>query len=154
MTKKSNAHTLIELIVILIILAALAVVAVPKLQFSTLYNKQADIVTRKLITDLRRTRTLAIANAATNQTGFKLQMTGTAPYSGYQIIDDSNGVVVDTQTIGSNINVIPLGLNYFRFGPLGNKTAGGIMILIYTGDRTYRIIFYSATGMMRCQRIK
>lgn len=171
MTKKRNAHTLVELIVIVLILAAAAFIAIPKLQFATLYRKQADTVARKIVTDLRRTRQLAISNAATNTDGFQLKMVGTSPspipvpipalillaapaviplgYTGYEIINLNTGTTIESHTIDSVIRCT--GGRYFSFGPLGNLKAGsGTQLTIAARGKSFVISITSATGMVQC----
>jgi len=150
MARKRQAHTLIELIIIVLIVAALAVVAVPRLQFTALYRKQADSVARKIITDLRRTRTLAISDAANNTDGFALNMTGSAPYSAYEIVNLDTSATVDTLTIDSDISCS--GGSTFRFGPLGNLLAGsGTQLTVSAQGKTFTITIISATGAVKCQ---
>ncbi len=171
MTKKKNAHTLIELILVILILAAVAFIAIPKLQFATVYRKQADTVARKIVTDLRRTRQLAISNAATNTDGFQLKMSGisatpipvpvpalillAAPaavplgYTGYEIINLNTGTTIDSHTIDSVIRCT--GGKYFSFGPLGNLKAGsGTQLTIAARGKSFIISITSATGMIQC----
>jgi len=106
MTGKRTAYSLAEMIVVVMILGALAFIAIPRLNFAALHHKQAHTVAKKIVTDLRRTRMLAISNAATNTTGFRLQMVGSAPYSSYQIVDVNSGAVVpnSSQTIDSPVS--------------------------------------------------
>ncbi|MCJ7729597.1 MAG: hypothetical protein MUO27_06945, partial [Sedimentisphaerales bacterium] len=107
-------------------------------------HKQAHIVAKTIVTDLRRTRTLAISKAATNPTGFTLNITG----SSYQIIDDSNSVTVDSQTIDSHISCG--GGTVFRFGPLGNLRASSTPLTVSAEGRTYTITVISGTGIVEC----
>ncbi len=144
MAGKKTGFSLIELIVIVLIVGALTFIAVPRMNFAALYRKQAHTVAKKIATDLRRTRTLAISNAATNPTGFTLRITG----STYQIIDDSNSVTVDTQTIDSHISCG--GGNEFRFGPLGNLRTAGTPLTVSAEGRTYTITVISGTGIVQC----
>jgi Tfp pilus assembly protein FimT len=144
MEKKRNAHTLIELIVIVMILAALALIAVPRLRIAAIYREQADTVARKIVTDLRRTRQLAISNAATNSTGFTLSRTG----STYQIIDDSNSATVDSHTIAPQISCG--GGTDFSFGPLGNLRASSTPLTVSAEGKTFTISVTPATGMIKC----
>ena len=65
-----------EMIVVVMILGALAFIAIPRLNFAAIHHKQAHTIAKKIVTDLRRTRTLAISNAAVNNVGFQLQMSG------------------------------------------------------------------------------
>jgi len=148
MAKKRKAHTLIELIVILIILAALAVVAIPRLQFSTLYHKQADTVARKIVTDLRRVRQLAISNAATKPRGFALNITN----SNYKIVDVNDGAPIPNGTFSIDSNIITCSPcpTSFPFGPLGNLTGSDSQLTVSTGDKTFTISITPATGMAQC----
>ncbi|MFA5239400.1 MAG: hypothetical protein WC476_06805 [Phycisphaerae bacterium] len=147
MAKKRNAHTLVELVIILIILATLAAVAIPRLQFSTLYRKQADTVARKIVTDLRRARQLAISEAATNPNGFALTITG----STYQIVDLSTGTAIPNGTFPIAPKISCSGGTNFQFGPLGNLKAGSdSQLAVSAEERTYTINITSATGMVQC----
>jgi type II secretory pathway pseudopilin PulG len=152
MARQKTAFTLVEVILVVLFLGIVAVIAIPRISYSGSSRQKADGVARKIITDLRRTRMLAISNAATNTTGFTLKMTGSAPYSGYQIVDDSNGTVVDSQTIDSRVSCICLATTQFGFGPLGNKRTGGPFIRVSAQGRTYTITFTNATGMVRCTK--
>jgi Tfp pilus assembly protein FimT len=144
MTAQRRALTLVEAIVIVMVLGALAFIAVPRLNFAAIYRKQADTVARKIATDLRRTRTLAIANAATNSTGYSLRITGQT----YQIIDDSNSATVDTEAIDAHISCT--GGTDFQFGPLGNLRTGSSPLTVSAEGRTYTITVISATGIVEC----
>ena len=46
MTKKRSAHTLVEMIVIVVILGAMAFVAVPRLQYASVYRNKAKTATK------------------------------------------------------------------------------------------------------------
>jgi Tfp pilus assembly protein PilE len=144
MAGKKTGVSLIELIIIVLIVGALAFITVPRMNFAALYRKQAHTVAKKITTDLRRTRTLAISNAATNPTGFTFRITG----STYQIIDDSNSVTVDTQIIDSHMSCG--GGTEFRFGPLGNLRAADSPLTVSAEGRTYTITVVSGTGIVQC----
>ena len=156
MTRQKTAFTLVEVILVVLFLGIVAVIAIPRLSYSGSSSQKVASLARKIVTDLRRTRMLAISNAATNPTGFTLKMTGSAPYSGYQIIDGSSGTVVYSQTISSGISVTCFGGSEFPFGPLGDKRTGGVisgaMIRISAQGRLYIITFTTATGMVRCTK--
>ena len=144
MAAKRTAYSLAEMIVVVLILGALSFIAIPHLNFAALNHKQAHTVAKKIVTDLRRTRTLAIANAANNTAGFTLNISG----SSYQIIDDSNSATVDSQTIDSHITCG--GGTVFGFGPLGNLRAGAAAITVSSEGKTYTITVISATGIVQC----
>lgn len=138
-----------EVIIVVLIIGAIAFITVPRLNFAAIYRKQAHTVAKKISTDLRRTRNLAIVNAATNSTGFTLRMTGSSPYTGYQIVNDANSAVVETQSLDSHISCS--GGAEFRFGPLGNLRSGsGTTLNVASNGRTYTITLISGTGLVKC----
>ena len=150
MAARRTAFSLIEAIVIVMVLGALAFIAVPRLNFGALYRKQAHVVAKEIVTNLRRTRTLAISNAAANSTGYTLEITG----STCQIIDDANypnGVIVDSYTIDPHISCGSDAV--FSFGPLGNLRDGSSnQLTVSDADetRSYTITVVSATGIVEC----
>ena len=147
--KKRNAHTLVELIIVVVILGAMAFIAVPRLRFAVRNQKQADTVARKIVTDLRRARQLAITDAATNTSGFSLNRSG----STFEIEDlsDSSTVANSTFTVGSKITCS--GGTSFQFGPLGNLKAGSDnQLVISAGGNTFTIDITSATGTIKCTK--
>jgi Tfp pilus assembly protein FimT len=147
MNRKTNAHTLIELIVIIAMLGALAFIAIPRLRFSAIYRKQADTDARKIVTDLRRARQLAISDAATNTSGFALNRTG----SNFQIVNLSNGTTVPNSTFSTNPKVTCSGGTAFQFGPLGNLKAGSdYQLTVSAQGKNFTISITPATGMVQC----
>jgi type II secretory pathway pseudopilin PulG len=146
MTKKRNAHTLVELIIIVVMLAAVAFIAIPRLRFTALYRKQADTVARKIVTDLRRTRQLAISNAATDPNGFALNRTGLT----YQIVD-GNGTPIPNGTFSIDPKITCSDGTIFQFGPLGNlKTGSHSQLAVSADEKTFTISITPATGMIQC----
>jgi type II secretory pathway pseudopilin PulG len=147
MTGQRTAYSLAEMIVVVLIIGALAFIAVPRLNLAALYHKQANMDAKKIVTDLRRTRTMAISNAVTHPGGYVLQVTGSSSYR----IGIINGSIVDTFTIDSTISCIDG--TEFRFGPLGNPLSGGgtrLTVSDKNGDRTYTITITPGTGMVKC----
>lgn len=141
--------TFVELILIVLFLGIFVVIAVPRLRFATLHRKQADTVARKIVTDLRRTRRLAVSDAANNTDGFALNMTGSAPYAAYEIVNLDTSATVDSHTIDSDISCT--GGATFQFGRLGNLLAGSDNQLTVAADgKTFTITIISATGMVKC----
>jgi Tfp pilus assembly protein FimT len=152
MSRQKTAFTLVEVILIVLFLGIVAVIAIPIISYSGSSRQKADGVAKKIVTDIRRTRMLAISNAATNPTGFTLKMTGSVPYSGYQIIDDSNGTVVYSQTIASGISCT--GSDLYPFGPIGNHRRVRIdMLTISAQGRTYTVSVPYATGVVKCTKL-
>jgi prepilin-type N-terminal cleavage/methylation domain-containing protein len=149
MTGQRKGYSLAEMIVVVMIIGALAFIALPRLNFAALHHTQAHTVARTIVTDLRRTRTMAISWAANNTAGFRMQMTGVAPYSGYQIVDVNSGTVADSLSIDSHINCS--GDSQFRFGPLGNLLTGsGSQLTVSAEGRTYTITVIPGTGIVEC----
>lgn len=147
--KKRNAHTLVELIIVVVMLGVMAFIAVPRLRFAVRNQQQADTVARKIVTDMRRARQLAITDAATNTSGFALNRSG----STFDIEDlsDSSTVPNSTFTVASRITCS--GGTSFQFGPLGNLKAGSDnQLVISAGGKTFTIDITSATGIIKCTK--
>ena len=105
----------------------------------------------KIITDLRRTRTLAISNAANNTEGFELYMVGSSPYSGYEIRNIDTSEVVDSHTITPGISCT--GGGTFKFGPFGDLdlSAGSDTSLTVSAEgKTFTISIIATTGTVKC----
>ena len=147
MKNRCRAYTLAELVVILVILGALAFLAVPRLQFATLYRQQADTVARKLVTDLRRTRRLAISDAKDNTEGFSLNRTGLT----YEIVDLSDETTIPNGTFTIDSKVSCSGGTTFQFGPLGNlKPGSDSQLTVSSEEKTFTISITPATGIVQC----
>lgn len=149
MAKKRTAFSLVELVIIVMFLGIIAAIAVPRLNFSATSKQQADTIARKIVTDLRRTRRVAISNAADNTAGFALNMTGSSPYSGYEIENLKTSEMVDSHTIDADISCT--GGATFQFGPLGNlKTGSDTQLTVSASGKTFTITITLATGMVQC----
>ncbi len=152
MAKKIKAFSMVELIIIVAIVAALTFIAVPRLGFTALRRKQAGTVAKKIVTDLRRTRRLAISDAANNTDGFALNMTGGSPYTGYEIVNlKPPSATVDSHTIDSDISCT--GGATFQFGPLGNlKAESDTQLAVSPSGKTFTITItiIEATGTVKC----
>jgi len=149
MTRQKNAFSLVELILVVIFLGILAAISMPRFSFSAVSKQKADCQARKIITDLRRTRALAISDAANNSSGFALNMVGSVPYSGYEIINLDTATAVDSHTINPAVNCT--GGASFGFGPLGNLLSGSDTELsVSAPGKTFTITIISATGMVKC----
>ena len=143
-----RGYSLFELITVVLFIGVLAAVAIPRLKLDAISKQKADCVARRLVTDLRRTRTRAITHAGTQSEGFALRMSGTEPYNGYEIKNWSTGEVIDRQTIDSDVEC--RGPDTYRFGPLGNTMEAYGDITIRSKGRTFTISIVSATGMVKC----
>ena len=151
MAKKIKAFSMVELIIIVVIVAALTFMAVPRLGFTALRRKQAGTVAKKIVTDLRRTRRLAISDAANNTDGFALNMTGSSPYTGYEIEDLSTSTTITNGTFSIDSAVSCTGGANFQFGPLGNlKAESDTQLTVADEGKTFTITIISATGTVKC----
>jgi Tfp pilus assembly protein FimT len=149
MARQKGAFTLVELILIVLFVGILAFIVVPRMNLSAISKQKAETTARKIITDLRRTRRLAISDAANNTAGFALKMTGSSPYTGCEIENLDTAETVDTHTINSTITCT--GGSEFNFGPLGNLLSGSdTQLSVEAPGRTFTITITSATGMIKC----
>lgn len=149
MFRRRTAFTLVELILAVMFVGILAAVAVPRLNFAAVSKQKADAAAMKIVTDLRRARSLGISDAATNAAGFALNMTGPAPYTGYEIENLDTEATVDSHTIDSAISCT--GGSVFRFGPLGNLLTGSdTQLTVSASGKTFTITITTATGMIKC----
>ena len=150
--KKQNAHTLVEMILVVIFVGILAAVALPRINFAIIRKQKADTSARKIVTDLRRIRRLAITDAANNTSGYQINMTGGPPFTGYEIVNlDPPSAVLETHTIDSDVSCTCTGGTLFKFGPLGNLLAGsGTQIDTSAEGRSFTITLIASTGIIKC----
>jgi prepilin-type N-terminal cleavage/methylation domain-containing protein len=146
-----RGHTLVEVITVVSVLSILACVAVPRLNPGVVWGAKADATVRRLVTDLRHTRALAITHAARNPEGFALVMQEADPCRSYGIIDQRDRTTVRT-------GHLPAGVHYtggrrFVFGPLGDlQTGSDTHLRLRTEGKVYRIEIVPATGAVQWHR--
>jgi Tfp pilus assembly protein PilE len=141
--------SLLELVLIAVFLGVFAVIAVPRLNYDVISKHKAGSTARKLVTDLRLTRSLAINDAANNSEGYKLLMFGSAPYSRYRIVNNDTGEIIRTYTIDSKVSCT--GGNIFMFAPLGNLLPpGDNHIMVSAEGKSFTITIIPATGIVKC----
>ena len=144
-----RAYTLTEVIIVSLIVGVMTMVAIPRLNLAAIYKQTADTTAKKIVTDLRRARMMAIADAAGNTSGFELKMLGTSPFASYEINNLDTSAAVDTHTVDSNIDCT--GGSTFQFGPLGNLLGGSdTQLTVGSSGRSFTITITSATGMAKC----
>lgn len=151
MKYQKAAFSFVELIIIVSILGILAFIAVPRFNYALISKQKAETTARKIITDLRFTRRLAISDAANNTKGYELKMVGSIPYHNYEIENVDTKATVASHTIDSDVTISnPTGTR-FIFGPLGNLETGSATNMIVSAEgRTFTITINSATGMIKC----
>jgi Tfp pilus assembly protein FimT len=147
--KINKGYTLVELIIVVVFVSAMVMIAVPRINFSITTAKGTQALAKKIATDLRRTRQLAIADAASNTSGYQLRMNGASPYTDYDIVNLKTSATVDSHTITSDISCT--NGSVFEFGPMGNLLAGSDSQLdLAGGGDSFTITITSATGMAKC----
>jgi Tfp pilus assembly protein FimT len=150
MMKHKAAFSLVELFVIIIFICICAAIALPRFNFDIISKQKADTIASKIVTDLRRTRRLAISDAANNSKGYELKMVGSVPYTSYEIENIDTHETVDSHTIDDVTVSCPAG-HKFRFGPLGElKSGSGTELTVSAEGKSFTISIIPATGMVKC----
>ncbi|MCD6393784.1 MAG: hypothetical protein J7M40_09770 [Planctomycetes bacterium] len=153
MNKLHKAYSLVELIIVVMFIGILAAISMPRVDFGIISKQKVDTVARKIVVDLRRTRRLAIADAANNTNGFEMKMRGLQPYSRYEIKNLDTKKIVDSLTIDSDITCTANGTR-FIFKPMGNQDISppdtGTKITVSAQGRSFTITIISATGTVKC----
>jgi Tfp pilus assembly protein PilE len=151
-SKKYRAFSFVEVIIIVLFLGIFAAIAVPRFNRAAISKNKAQTTARKIVTDLRLTRRLAISDAANNTQGYELQMAAPSPYASYEIVDcGPPPTIVDSHTIDSNVSITCATGPTFRFVPLGNLESGsGTEITVSAEGKTFTITIIPATGAVKC----
>ena len=151
MKHQKTAFSFVELIIIVVFLGIFAFIAVPRFDYAIISRQKADTTARKIVTDLRLTRSLAVSDAANNTQGFELKMVGIVPYHKYEIENTKTKATFAAHTIDSDISIsTPTGIR-FIFGPLGNLTPGSASQMIVSAEgRSFSITINRATGTIKC----
>jgi Tfp pilus assembly protein FimT len=144
MVMRRNAHTLAELVVVVMILGVMASIAIPRLQFQAVQKKKLEAASLKMVADLRRCRSMALRDAATNSKGFEIKFDG----DDYVIDDLDSKDTIDSIVMDTSISVSADAK--YDFGPLGNLTKGGSDITLSADGKSYSISFVAATGAVSC----
>lgn len=150
---RRNAYTLVEMMVVVMIVGIMAGVAIPRFNFDVICRKSVDKEAHKLVGNLRRTRSLALRDAAINSSGYWLILTDPEPYSGYTIRSVETWELVDTVTFDPGVDVtLTGGSAWFKFDNLGtfsNYSNHGISIA--GSGKSIAISFIPATGAVKWQ---
>ncbi len=143
---KRKGFTLTEVVMVVMLLGVMAMVTIPRLQFSVVHQSEARGEARRLVTELRRVRSMALRDAATNSKGFELVMDNSGVTTGYDIGDLDSHDTLDTYTFDADVTVTA-GTKKYDFGPLGNLTKGqGTVITVAAEALSFTISFVSTTG--------
>ena len=148
-TGRRKAISLVEALIVVSLIGILAVLAVPRLNTAVISRYKAEVTTKKIVTDLRRVRSLAISNAVNNTDGFELRLLGPNPYTGYEIVNLDTIATVDSHTIDPEVTVTGTA-SEFDFGPLGNLTSTYTQITVSAEGKTFTITIIRATGTIKC----
>ena len=147
--KRRKGFSLVEAIMVVLFIGILASVAIPRLNYALISKHKAEATAKKIVTDLRRTRRLAISDAASNSKGFELNMLGPDPYTGYEIVNLDTDATVDSHTLDAD--VVCTGDTKFKFEPLGClKSGSGGQLTVSAEGKTFTITFIRATGIVKC----
>ena len=150
---RRNAHTLTELVVVVLIMGTLAMIAIPRLQCGAIKQKKLAGAAHQLVGDLRKTRSLAMRDAATNDDGYRLRLVGASPYTEYLIENADTGEEVSRTNIDPSIVVTSSPTYRFVFGRLGNMTLGGDSQINLSADgKSFTLTFVTATGAVLCTK--
>jgi type II secretory pathway pseudopilin PulG len=144
------------MLIVMAIIGVMTAMIVPRLSYGLIRKKKAEAAAYKLMTDLRLTRSMAIRDAATNSKGYKLELTGSSPHSGYTIKNVKTQEVVATHTFESGVTVSCPGVKKFVYEPLGNlkHDESGTQIAVAADGTTYTLTLdaVSATGSVKCTK--
>ena len=148
-----RAFSLVELILVLGIMGAVAVMAVPRLPWQVIDRAQARVTARTLMTDLRRTRALALSHAAQSPAGFRLLFVGGYPHAACEIQEVGSGVVHNHFAFPSSVEVTSTGGTSFTFGPLGSLVDGSATGITIAGNgRRQSVSVEPDTGCVYLER--
>ncbi len=151
MSRKRNAYSLTELIIVVIFIGIFAAIAVPRFNYAIISKHKAETTAKKIVTDLRQTRRMAISDAAENTKGFELRMLGGGPHDSYHIKNRDTGEVLEVHEIDSAVTANCSNSKKFSFEPLGNRKGGETgNITVSAEGKTLTITVVRATGMIKC----
>ena len=147
--RRGKGFSLVEAVMVVLFIGILAAIAIPRLNMAVVSRYKAEATAKKIATDLRRVRGLAISDAANNTEGFSLRMLGPGPYTGYEIVNLDTEATVDSHAIDSEVTVVSLA-DEFNFGPLGNLTTTNTQLTVSAEGKTFTINIIRATGTIKC----
>lgn len=138
-----SGFSLIELILVLVLFAGLAMIAVPRLDGHIMGKSSLDAAAREIVGELRRCRSLAVSNAATNPEGFSLRLTNGDV--NYEIVNLATSETLTIKEVPAGVELS--GDDEFRFSPLGSLGNGsGSVLTLERGDDSVTVTVIAATG--------
>jgi hypothetical protein len=111
---------------------------------------KAEAAAWEVVTALRRTRSLAISQAAENAVGYALCVNDSSGDTICEIVDLTDSSVVDSLSIDSAVTFS--GGRRFEFDMLGAvKTSSDSELNVSAEGKSLAISIVPATGMVKCQ---
>ena len=108
---QQRGFSLIELVVVTVILGILAIIIIPRLSTGADKTMKAETTAYKIVTDLRRTRQLAISKAIEEGGGeqrVELRFLESEPYTKYIIMDNRtqpDDTILETVIIDPDVSI-------------------------------------------------
>jgi prepilin-type N-terminal cleavage/methylation domain-containing protein len=147
--RKRSGFTLVELLIVIVLIGIFAAIAIPRF---TTNQRTAYTMVRKIVSDLRYTRSLAISSGERYYLHFTNLVDGSyRQYDIYKISSPSNIHIGDTRFIPANVRCTVItepADDKFTFNYLGecNNGNGTDRIELNDGIETTRVIVIDLTG--------
>ncbi len=140
-----SGFSLIEVMLAVVLIAVISMIAIPRFDGRIVGSVSAMSSAREVVGDMRLCRSLAISRAATNPSGYSVQMQGGSPYTGYAFVNSGTGQVIEAKSFPGGITAT--GHSQYSFGPLGSLLTGsGTRLAITGGSRSFQIDVNAANG--------
>jgi prepilin-type N-terminal cleavage/methylation domain-containing protein len=147
---RTRAYSLVELLIVVVMLGVLALVAVPRMQFGAVGQRKAQATAWRLLSALRRTRSLAILQAVAHPDGFALHIVQDADGPHFDIVDIGGPAIVDSEKLDADVTYA--GGDSFQFDSLGALKAGSdTSLTVSASGTTFQVTVVPATGLVRCE---
>jgi len=142
--RRARGYTLIELVFVIVVIMLVAMVAIPRMGLPFTVKMKVYTASRKLVSNLRYTRRLAI----TNNENYRLNVDSST--NEYEIYDSGDAQVGNTETIDSSITVSAD--KDFIFEAFGNADAASDTSISLTADgNQYDVTVTVATGRVKME---
>ena len=142
--------SLIELLLTVALLAIIVSIAIPRAGWSTMGVVQSKTAARQFANYLKLTKSLAITNSATNNQGYKINLSPASPYTSYSIINaDSMATVKGPIDIPTGVTCT--GDAEFHFTPLGQLQLGSTITTQFTKSTDTSTVTVTPIGRITTQ---